>query len=148
MKKMFDPAGNELIKERISKLTADSQPLWGKMTVSQMLAHLQPPIQIAFGQLQLKRGLMGFLFGKIAKKQMLLDKPFKQNLPTVKEFKVAASDFETEKNRLLLYIDRFVIEGPAVIANTTHPFFGTLTIEEWDLLEWKHLDHHLRQFGV
>ena len=87
MKKIFDPAENKLIKERINKLTANSQPLWGKMNVSQMLAHLQPPIQVAFGQLQLKRGLIGFLFGKIAKKQMLLDNHLNKTCPRLKNLK-------------------------------------------------------------
>ena len=148
MKRLFDPEENNLIKARINKLTPDSHPLWGKMNVSQMLAHLQPVILVAFGQLKLKGGLMGLLFGKMAKKQLLLDKPFKKSLPTMKEFKVAEKDFETEKNTLLSYLDRFITEGPEVITNKKHPFFGKLTLEEWDTLQWKHLDHHLRQFGV
>ena len=153
MKRLFDPEENNLIKERINKLTPDSRPLWGKMNVSQMLAHLQAPMSVAFGQLKLKGGLMAFLFGKIAKKQILLDKPFKKNLPTVKEFKFtqkyfAEKDFIKEKNILLSYVDRFITEGPGVITGKKHPFFGDLTLEEWDTLQWKHLDHHFRQFGV
>ncbi len=62
-----------------------------------MLAHLPQPILVAFGELKLKRGILGFLFGKIAKKQMVADKPLKQNMPTVKEFKVIPFDFEKEK---------------------------------------------------
>lgn len=148
MKGLFDPVENNKIKERVNKLTPGSQPLWGKMNVSQMLAHLQPVMQVAFGQLRLKGGLMGLLFGKMAKKQLLLDKPFKKGLPTMKEFKVQEKDFEIEKNTVLSYIDRFITEGPGVIINKKHPFFGKLTLEEWDALQWKHLDHHLRQFGV
>ena len=153
MKRLFDPEENNFIKVRINKLTPSSRPLWGKMNVSQMLAHLQAPMSVAFGQLKLKGGLMGFLFGKIAKKQILLDKPFKKNLPTMKEFKFAAKDFAekdfvSEKNILLSYVDRFITEGPEIITNKTHPFFGKLTLEEWDTLQWKHLDHHFRQFGV
>ena len=53
-----------------------------------------------------------------------------------------------EKKILLSYIDRFLAIGPEVIANKKHPFFGELTFEEWDKLQWKHLDHHLRQFGA
>jgi hypothetical protein len=148
MKRLFDPGENNLIKKRINNLTPDSQPLWGKMNVSQMLAHLQQPMLVAFGQLKLKGGLLGFLFGKMAKKQMLMDKPFKHNMPTIKEFKVAEKDFVREKNILLSYVDRFITEGPGVITGKKHPFFGDLTLEEWDTLQWKHLDHHFRQFGV
>ena len=153
MKRLFNPEENNLIQERINKLTPDSRALWGKMNVSQMLAHLQTPMLVAFGQLKLKGGLMAFLFGKIAKKQMLNDKPFKKNMPTVKEFKFTGKNFPEkeflkEKDILLFYVDRFITEGPDVITNKKHPFFGELTLEEWDTLQWKHVDHHLRQFGV
>ena len=153
MKRLFDPHENNLIKERINKLTPGSRALWGEMNVSQMLAHLQQPILVAFGQLKLKGGLMALLFGKIAKKQMVNDKPFKKNIPTMKEFKFTGKntpqkEFLKEKDILLSYVDRFIKDGPEVIANETHPFFGRLTLEEWDILQWKHLDHHLRQFGV
>ena len=147
MPSLFNSSDNNSVKERINKLTPDNPPLWGKMNVAEMLAHLQRPILVAFGELKLKRGLLGFLFGKIAKKQMLADKPFKKNMPTVKEFKVAAEDFANEKNILLSCIDRFN-EGPQIITKAAHPFFGKMTLEEWDMLQWKHLDHHLRQFGV
>lgn len=153
MKKLFDPGENNSIKERINKLMPGSRPLWGKMNVSQMLAHLQVPMLVAFGQLHLKGGLIAFFFGKIAKRQMVDDKPFKKNMPTMKEFKFTGKkfpekDFLKEKSILLSYVDRFVTEGPDIITNKTHPFFGPLTVEEWDTLQWKHLDHHLRQFGV
>jgi hypothetical protein len=153
MERLFNLEQNRLIKERINKLTPHTNPLWGKMNVTQMLAHLQLPMEVAFGQRQFKGGLMGFLFGKMAKKQLVNDKPFKKNSPTMKEFKTAGTnlsekEFENEKNKVLSYVDRFVTEGPKVIANKKHPFFGDLTIDEWDTLQWKHLDHHLHQFGV
>ncbi|MFD1127776.1 DUF1569 domain-containing protein [Paenibacillus provencensis] len=28
-----------------------------------------------------------------------------------------------------------------------HPFFGKLTSEEWSIGLYKHLDHHLKEFG-
>ena len=39
-------------------------------------------------------------------------------------------------------------EGPAAVANKTHPFFGTMTDDEWGKLHYVHLDHHFAQFGV
>jgi hypothetical protein len=29
-----------------------------------------------------------------------------------------------------------------------HFIFGAMTMEQWNALQWKHIDHHLRQFGV
>jgi hypothetical protein len=148
MDSLFNAEDNNSIQERINKLTPDAKPLWGKMNVSQMLAHLQPTMLVSLGELQLKGGLMAILFGKIAKKRIVTEQPFKQNIPTLKAFKVAPKDFETEKNTLLSYVNRFKTEGTKVITTKPHPFFGPLKIEEWDMLQWKHLDHHLRQFGV
>jgi Protein of unknown function (DUF1569) len=148
MDSLFNAEDNNSIQQRINKLAPDAKPLWGKMNVSQMLAHLQPTMLVSFGELKLKRGLMGFLFGKVAKKKIVNEQPFKQNIPTLKEFKVAGKDFEAEKNKLLFYVDRVKTEGPKIFTSKPHPFFGKLTAEEWNMLQWKHLDHHLRQFGV
>lgn len=148
MGSLFNAEDNNSIQERINKLTPDSKPLWGKMNVSQMLAHLQPTMLVSFGELDLKGGLMGFLFGKMAKKKIVTEEPFKQNIPTLKQFKVVPGDFETEKNTLLSYVNRLKTEGPKIFTTKPHPFFGKLTVEEWNMLQWKHLDHHLRQFGV
>ena len=104
MDSLFNAEDNNSIQYRINKLTPDSKPLWGKMNVSQMLAHLQPTMLVSFGELELKGGIMGFLFGKIAKKKIVTKEPFKQNIPTLKQFKVVPGDFETEKIRCFLML--------------------------------------------
>jgi hypothetical protein len=147
MKSLFNPAENKELIERIERLTPATQPKWGKMRVDQMLGHCQAPFQVAYGELKLKRGLIGFLFGGMAKKQMSGPKPFKQNLPTHPKFVVADQRvFNEEKQKLETYIERF--NNPKAIVLDTHPFFGKMSPNEWDNLMWKHLDHHLRQFGV
>jgi hypothetical protein len=149
MGSIFNSADNQQILNRINNLKPGATPLWGTMTVSQMLAHLQMPILVAFGEHKLQRGLVGLLFGKMAKKSMLKAAAFKTNLPTVKSFKMTGDkNFEEEKNKLIRLIERFEKEGGQSITKDPHPFFGKLTIDEWDILQWKHLDHHLRQFGV
>ncbi len=148
MKSIFNSSDNEEFIARINKLTPTSQAIWGKMNVSQMLAHCQVIIKVALGELQLKRGLMGVLFGKIAKKQLLNDLPLKHNVPTFKQARIAnEKGFEAEKAGLIELVKRFA-EGPEIINKAPHPFFGPLTIDEWDTLQVKHLDHHLSQFGV
>jgi hypothetical protein len=148
MESIFNPSDNAAFIERINKLQPSAPALWGKMNVGQMLAHCQAIIKVALGELQLKRNLFGFLFGKIAKKQLLGSKPLKHNVPTFKEaiFK-GDQNFDKEKQGLITLVKRFSA-GPEVISNDPHPFFGPLTIDEWDTLQVKHLDHHLSQFGV
>src|SRR5665213_115765 len=148
MKSIFNEKDNEEFIARIDKLTPATPALWGKMNVSQMLAHCQVPLQIALDDLQIKRGLMGVLFGRIAKKQLISNQPFKRNLPTFKEAKITSEkDFNTAKQGLITLIKRFEA-GPAVLTKKPHGFFGELSPDEWDALQVKHLDHHLQQFGV
>jgi Protein of unknown function (DUF1569) len=57
-------------------------------------------------------------------------------------------DFDSERDRLRGMIDSFAAAGPAGCTTHPHFFFGRLTPEEWSVLMYKHLDHHLRQFGA
>lgn len=149
MKNLFDASVTQEMIDRINRLSPNTKPLWGKMTVSQMLAHSQSPLYVALGEKKIKGGLMAFLFGKIAKKQLVQDVPFKKNLPTAPSFVVKDErDFEEEKKILISQLQLFSKAGPTEIAARPHPFFGKLTAEEWNLLQYKHLDHHLRQFGA
>jgi hypothetical protein len=149
MKSLFNISDNKEIISRINSLTPETKGGWGKMNVSQMLTHAQTPLKVAFGELKLKRTLMGFLFGRIAKKKLSDEKQWGKNMPTDKNFIVTEQkNFEEEKGRLISLVQRFTQSGPAGISKETHPFFGKLTADEWDKLMWNHLDHHLRQFGA
>lgn len=119
------------------------------MNVAQMLSHLQVPMEVAVGRRKLKRTLIGMLFGKIAKKKMAGAEPFSKNLPTDKNFLITDDkNFEAERDKVISLVKAFAEKGPAVLNGDPHPFFGKMSEGEWDTLSWKHLDHHLRQFGV
>ena len=149
MQNLFQPESATGIVIRIARLKPTAIAAWGKMNASQMLAHCKAPLEVALGDRHLKPGLIALLFGKIAKRQLLKKKPFPQNLPTAKTFAVKDERiFSDEQDQLLTLIRRFSEEDPYKIAARVHPFFGKMSIEEWGLLQWKHLDHHLRQFGV
>ena len=149
MKSLFNREQNDEIIQRLNELSPATKGIWGKMNVSQMLAHTQQPLKVAFGELKLKRSVMGILFGSIAKRKLAKDEPWERGLPTDRHFIISEErSFEDEKKKLTLLVRRFAESGPAGIVVFTHPFFGTLTVDEWDRLMWNHLDHHLRQFGA
>jgi hypothetical protein len=150
MESLFNRNDNQKIIDRINSLSNSSPSQWGKMSVSQMLAHCQAPLNVAFGEHKLKRGLISILFGKMIKNKLMKDdKPFDRNLPTDKSFIVVDQrEFEKEKNKLSELVKRFAVKGAEGLTKDPHPFFGKLTPHEWDVLQWKHLDHHLRQFGA
>lgn len=148
MHTLFEPTAAAEIIARIEKLQPTSQAQWGKMNVSQMLAHCSGPLVAYFEEKKGKRNLMGLLFGKFAFKQMISNKPWRKGLPTAKEFKITDSrNFEEEKIKLLSSVDRFSNEGYTIIS-FVHPFFGRLSSQEYALFNYKHIDHHLQQFGV
>ena len=77
------------------------------------------------------------------------EKPLSKNSPTDPTFVVSDTrDFEKEKARLLAVMQRFHAAGQQAADGRVHSFFGRLTGGEWGVIMWKHLDHHLRQFGV
>lgn len=133
---------------RLDSLRPDSARQWGKMDAAQMLAHCQQPLRVALGDLPLKRSLIGLLFGRMAKKKLLDPAPWKQGMPTAPEFKITnPRDFAKEKAALRELVVRFGKGGPGALTKAPHPFFGPLTTDEWQALQARHLDHHLRQFG-
>jgi hypothetical protein len=149
MQSLFNQQESNALIARVNQLSATAAPQWGKMNAGQMLAHCKVGFKVAVGETKLKRALLGYIFGKMGKKQLLQDKPFGKNLPTAKEFKVAGTaDFSEEKITLVNYITRVQQTGPSVFTSGPHPFFGKMTTAEWDALMYKHLDHHLRQFGL
>ena len=146
VKNLFDSSVKQDIISRVNKLTPQSQPLWGKMNVSQMLAHCQMPLGVATGKHTLKGNFMLRLIGPLFKKQLFNDTPFKRNLPTDKSFIIVnPQDFEKEKQNLIDMVNSF---SETTMSGEPHPFFGKLSKEEWSRGTWKHLDHHLQQFGV
>lgn len=145
---LFEPAGLARMLERLDALRPDATRQWGKMSCAQMLAHCQQPLRVAVGELPLKRSLVGLLFGRMAKKKLLAPAPWKPGMPTAPEFVIRDQrDFAREHAALRALVKRFGEGGPAGLTKGPHPFFGPLTVEEWQGLQWRHLDHHLRQFG-
>ena len=119
------------------------------MNVAQMLSHCKNPLMVALGRKDLKKpNFLTKLLYKSFKSAMYNDKLWKKNLGTPKEYKVVAEkDFNSEKAALLGLIDDFYEERKREVWEP-HPVFGYFTYDQWGMLQYKHLDHHLRQFGV
>lgn len=116
------------------------------MNVEQMLAHAQLPIGVAFGTHQPNINLFFKIIGPLFKSVLYNDKPYKHSLPTDKTYIVTdQKNFETERNKLVEMLNEF---NEANITNIIHPAFGKMTKEQWSKATWKHLDHHLQQFGL
>lgn len=132
------------------RLTADNKPQWGKMNAGQVLAHCSAGLEMGTGELRPPRSLIGRIIGGMVKSKVLAnEEPLRKNTPTAKELIVRDNrDFSKEQARLSELIDRFASGGKAGCTTHPHTFFGALTPDEWSLLMYKHLDHHMRQLGV
>ncbi|MCX8019931.1 MAG: DUF1569 domain-containing protein [Chitinophagaceae bacterium] len=147
IKNLLHPDVKQEMIGRIERLKPEAQRLWGKMSVDQILAHAQAPFKIAYGELTIHAPFFMKWIMRFFKKTLFDDKPWQKGLPTLKQLKTDGNryEFENVKKELISYISRFSVEN---IRITKHPVFGPLTTEQWGKMQWKHLDHHLRQFGV
>ena len=142
---LHDPAVRAAIEARVKALRPDTKPAWGKMSVDQMLWHLNQGLGLALGHVTppadrapLPRSVM---------KWMVLNLPWPKNAPTNPSFVAKAShDFESERARCLALVAD--LASQPLDKGQPHPLFGTMTGREQSRLQAKHLDHHLKQFGV
>ena len=145
MKSIFDNAAREEILNRIHSLKETSPAQWGKMNVVQMMKHCSQWDEMALGKKKYKQSFMGWLFGRMALKDMMKDKPVKKNLPTVPSFIIKDhAGFEEEKTKWISLLEEYPYSSND---HFIHPFFGSMTKENTGYMVYKHIDHHLRQFN-
>ena len=150
MKNLFEPATVREVKDRMARLQPESKAQWGKMNAAQAMAHCTAGIELATGDRRPPRVFIGRILGPMIKPIAFREaEPMRRNSPTVPGLVVSdARELGTERERLSRIIDRFAASGPAGCTDHPHSFFGRLTPDEWSAWMYKHLDHHLRQFGV
>ncbi len=150
MKHLFERSAVAEVKARLQHLRPDSPRQWGKMNAAQAVEHCARGFELALGDRRPPRLLIGRLIGWAVKPLALgNDDPMGRNSPTVPGIEVAdARVLDVARKRLVTLIDRAVAAGPSGFTTHPHSFFGRLTPDEWAVLMYKHLDHHLRQFGV
>ena len=149
MRSLFETSERLEILDRLSVLGAGSARQWGKMDPAQMLCHCSNALESATGDRPKNQSFLGRILTPFIRSSILSEKPFGRNAPTDPTYRVSdPHEFEAERDRLVGLIDRFVEAGADAAGRQIHPFFGKLTGDEWGQLLYKHLDHHLRQFGV
>jgi hypothetical protein len=153
MKNLFDQSLVEDVKQRIMRLRPDSERRWGKLPVALVLAHCTSGLQMAMGVINPRRASFpGNVIGVLIKPMVFgNDRPIRRNSPSVPELFTAEPtqcEFERERDQLIEAINRFISMGEACCSRHPHPFFGPLKPDQWAILMYKHIDHHLLQFGV
>ena len=149
---LFDDAKRNEIIARIYQLTPEAQGLWGKMNANQMICHCTDGLRGCLGELDNKTDESNFLSRSLVKFLVLYVMPIPKNVPTAKRVDqmqdgTKPTDFETDRKTLLEFIKKMTSK-PDDFAWSPHFRFGALNRDEWGILCYKHLDHHLKQFGV
>lgn len=135
---------------RLDNINADTKPQWGKMTAAQMMAHCTEILEVSNGTKELKNTpFLARLFKGYIRKMVVNEKPYPKSTQTHPQYRqTSQKEFEAERNRLIQAINLFSDLFKTDASSTRHPLFGPMSMEEKGWSMYKHLDHHLSQFGV
>lgn len=150
MKNIFYKEVTEEVITRINKLSPETKAQWGKMNVGQMLAHCNVTYDLVYDEsIPKAKGLKKFILTLFIKNTVVSENPYKKNGQTAPQFLIKGDkDFGQEKGRLIAYLEKTQALGETEFEGKESNSFGALNIKEWNNMFYKHLDHHLSQFGV
>ena len=148
---IYDDATTLELFRRLDSLTAQTHGLWGKMSIAQMLKHCAIPYKAIMDNRNIKKGpwYIRIIAKLFFKKSMVNEVDYPHNLPTAKHFIIHDQpDFSSSRELLKNAIRESHAKGETFYEGRVHPWIGQLTAREWSNMLYKHLDHHLRQFGA
>ena len=151
MEDVFNSKEAQNYIDRISKLSPETNRMWGTMNVNQMLAHCNVTYEMVYEPQKHKApgGIAKFILKNFVKSKVVGEKSYSQNSPTAPQFKINGDqDFELEKKRLIGFIQKTQQLGREAFDGKESFSFGKLKAQEWNNMFAKHLNHHLEQFGV
>jgi len=147
MKSMWNDDRQQEIRDRVGRLAPDRKGGWGRLSAPQMVCHLAESLKMALGELPVASKATPLRYPPL-KQFIVYVAPFPKNVPTAPELLARTpGDWNGDVNALLGLLDRVVARGPAATW-AAHPAFGSLSPRAWGVLMYRHIDHHLRQFGA
>jgi hypothetical protein len=148
MKSMWQTDARRELGNRLIALTPDRRAEWGRMSAHQMVCHLTASVQMATGEKPVAPKQLPLRY-PVIKHLVIYVLPFPRNAPTAPELVFASTPnaWSSDVEALQAALDRFIARGPEA-RWSDHPAFGRLSARAWGVLVYRHVDHHLRQFGV
>ena len=151
MSTVFDPSASRALARRLKGLPPDARPLWGRMTPHQAVVHLADSFRMSLGELDTAMPSMGPLKYLLRFVAFTLPFPLPRGVRTAPELDKAAGggtqpgDFSADLAELEELLERFIASGGDL---PPHPIWGRMSRGMAGRYAWRHVDHHLRQFGV
>jgi hypothetical protein len=134
------------VLDRLGRLAPEATPLWGRMSAPQMLAHLADWMLMATGELEVAVIRRPLRYTPI-KQLVIYYLPFPKSVPTAPELiKRKPSAWAVEHATVCRYVHSFENANQKELW-PEHPVFGKMSSKAWGVLAYRHMDHHLRQFG-
>ena len=147
MKSIWQDESRQQLTDRVGRLVSDRRAEWGTFTAPKMICHLADSLKMAMGDLKVASKRLPIRYPPL-KQLIIYVAPFPKGAPTAPELlarkpKAYADDLA----------DVQALLARAGSARTTgtwpeHPAFGALSKRAWGVLIYRHMDHHLRQFGA
>ena len=149
MRSLADPRDRAGCCERIARLDPKARPKWGRMTAPEMVCHLNDSFRVGAGEKYASPAtnlLKRTVFKWVA---LRTSAPWPHGIPTRPEIEqgrggTPPSDWERDRSELRNLIVEFADRQSFGV----HPIFGEMSRREWLVWGYRHVDHHLRQFGV
>lgn len=148
-KSLLNKECSEWLVSRIQKLKPETTPLWGSMNATEMLLHCNRVNEQLLNAAPVKKGTrMAQYLARLLVLYLLPAYPKNAKTPkrNVTKGQVDASAFEEQRQRFVVLIQQFPTHQKPI--ELPHPYFGDLNTAQWGLAGYKHVDHHLRQFGL
>jgi hypothetical protein len=146
---MWNARAAQSIRARITRLAPECHAAWGRMTAPVVVCHLAETLKLAIGELHVASMNTPVRFPPL-KQLIVYWAPFPKNAPTAPEVIARApGEWKADIAELQGLVDRLCARGADVNAVwPVHPAFGRLSRRAWGVHVYRHIDHHLRQFGV
>ena len=144
---IWNTADRDAIMRRFGRLSPDARPKWGSLDAPRMVTHVTDAIRASMGEIQMTP-IAGPLQYWPVNVLVMFYMPWPKSVPTAPELLSRPPvNWPTELAELRSTMDRFVardVKGPW----TPHVAFGSISGRQWGRLMYRHLDHHLVQFGA
>jgi uncharacterized protein DUF1569 len=147
MKSIWQDEARQELDVRVGKLAWDHPAAWGTFTAPKMVCHLADSLRMAMGDLKVANKNLPIRYPPL-KQLIIYVAPFPKGAPTAPEL-LARQPSEWAND----IADVQALLARAASARTTdswpeHPAFGRLSRRAWGVLIYRHMDHHLKQFGA
>ena len=129
---VFGKEVSDTLIERINHLTPATQQKWGKMSVDQMLAHCNVSYEMIYEDIHPKpNAFLKFILKALVKTKVVNETPYQHSIKTAPQFIIKdTKNFDSEKQRLINYINKTQQLGESYFDNKESHSFGKLTKKE------------------